>query len=203
MSSNTEKSNLTKAKDYVVDKAVAAKDYVADTFTPSDHTKLKADNIKESVGVQPTNKTSHQVGAIKEDVVDAFTPSSHTKEHLKDTFTNTISNLSNSSYTFVATAGLNTSRFKIVYQQGILSNQSNGLEENNVVVYKNNTDIVVSSVNNEIENIKVFDITGRLLFNKSGLNKLEYRFNIGTTNEVIIVKTILIDGKTVTKKIIN
>ena len=124
--------------------------------------------------------------------------------YLKDNVLNVVTNLTTASnYNFTSNSGVIANRFEILYQNSILANASNEFNTNGIVIYKNNSDIVVNSSNGEIENVKVFDITGRLLFNKSNLNKLEYRFNIGTTNEVVIVKTTLIDGKVVTKKIIN
>ncbi len=124
--------------------------------------------------------------------------------YLKDNLTNVVTNLTTSnSYNFTSNSGVTSNRFEIIYQNSILSNSSNEFNTNGIIVYKNNSDIVVNSVNTEIENIKVFDITGRLLFNKSNVNKLEYRFNLGATNEVVIVKTTLVDGKVITKKIIN
>ena len=122
--------------------------------------------------------------------------------YLRDNLLNTVTNLNSGNYTFATTAGTINNRFEIVYQN-VLATPSNTLDENALVVYKNNGDIVVNSGNVTITNVKIFDMRGRLLLDKNNSNGTELRLNIGDTKQVVLVKTTLAEGQVVTKKVIN
>ena len=77
------------------------------------------------------------------------------------------------------------------------------MNENGLVVYRNNGDIIVNSGNTIMANIKIFDMRGRLLLDKNNVNATEVRLNIGETRQVVLVKTILVEGEIITKKVIN
>ncbi len=125
--------------------------------------------------------------------------------YLHDVFTNTYSNLRIGSYTFYTTSGVFNQRFEVVYNSTFttLSSLTNTSIENNLLVYKNLSDIILNSGNATISNVKIFDTSGRLLLEKEGVNGSEIRLNIGTTNQVVLVKVILSEGQVITKKIFN
>jgi hypothetical protein len=73
----------------------------------------------------------------------------------------------------------------------------------NVVVYKNNEDFVVNSGVATMSEITVYDIRGRVLQTKKGINATETRLNAGTTNQVLLLQIKTTEGLIVTKKVIN
>ena len=55
-----------------------------------------------------------------------------------------------------------------------------------------------------INSVKVYDLLGRLYFEESNLNAKELRFDAtGSSNQVLIFKTVFTNGEEVIKKVIN
>lgn len=76
--------------------------------------------------------------------------------------------------------------------------------ENNVTIYKNNDAFYVNSGEGVINNIKVFDIQGKLIAEQKNVNSNSATIkNINKTNQALIVKVTSEDNKVVTKKIVN
>jgi hypothetical protein len=71
-------------------------------------------------------------------------------------------------------------------------------------VYKNDEVISIKSNGTAIENVKLFDIRGRLLFEKTNVNANETTIESSKfANQVLIVQITSDDKKVVNKKIIN
>ena len=120
---------------------------------------------------------------------------------LKDNLTNTVHNLTNAPYNFVATAGTANTRFEIVYES-TLATQNSVLNENMVTIYKQNQNLVVNTGAVEMKNVKVYDIQGRLLVEQKDVNAATAKLAISSTNQVLIVKVTSKEGTTVTKKVV-
>ncbi|WP_339838625.1 T9SS sorting signal type C domain-containing protein [uncultured Flavobacterium sp.] len=120
---------------------------------------------------------------------------------LKDNLTNTITNLTTGDYSFTTTAGDFLNRFEIVYQSSVLN--VNNFSSTNVVVYTNNSNVVVNAGTSSIASVKIFDIRGRLLAEKGNVNASEVVLNVASANEVLLVQVANTDGAVVTKKVVN
>lgn len=82
--------------------------------------------------------------------------------YLKDKQAGIITNLSQGSYTFAATAGESTGRFEIIYQpETVLATE--GVKKENLLVYRDGSDFVVKSSTKKITSIQVLDTSGRLI----------------------------------------
>ena len=121
---------------------------------------------------------------------------------LRDNVLNLLHDLKASSYTFATEAGSFNNRFDLVYQNP-LAVDSPTFSSNSVVLFKNQNNIVINSGNNLLEMVEVFDIRGRVLAVAKNIQANEISINVGTTNQVLIVKITSADGITVTKKTIN
>ncbi|HEX9979608.1 MAG TPA: T9SS sorting signal type C domain-containing protein [Flavobacterium sp.] len=121
---------------------------------------------------------------------------------LKDNLAGGLHNLNQSGYTFTSDAGTFGDRFEIVYLNS-LSGGDHESDANAVVVYKQGDHLVVRSQNITIDDVKVFDIRGRLLTALQDVNASEARIPTQQANEVLIVKITLSDGTSVTKKAVN
>jgi hypothetical protein len=122
---------------------------------------------------------------------------------LKDNSTGIETDLKTSSYTFTAVAGVDNARFSLKYQKTLGIN-SLIFDENSVVVYKNNSEIQIKSGVTTIDNVKLFDISGRLLFEKAKVNANETTIECSRfTNQVLIVQITSSDKNVVNKKLIN
>jgi len=112
-------------------------------------------------------------------------------------------NLKLSSYNFIASAGATNSRFTLKYQKS-LGIENSSVDENEVLVYFNNEKINVLSDFSTIKNVKIYDLKGRLLFENAKIEAKETSFDILKFSEqVLIVKIKLDNGKLINKKIIN
>lgn len=122
---------------------------------------------------------------------------------LRDNLTGTIHDLKTSSYNFSTTAGTFDARFEILYQVPLgIGNPL--FNENQVIVYKNTAgELVVTTANIVMDSIKIFDIRGRLLLERKGINDSQATINVGSANELLLVKITSVDGITVTKKVIR
>ena len=120
---------------------------------------------------------------------------------LKDNVTNTIQNLRDSAYSFATEAGVFNTRFEIVYTYPLIVNQ-NTFDENDVVIYKQNQDLVINSGSINMNSLKIFDLQGRLVFDKKNINATETKVNLQTKNQVLLVNITSEEFGTVTKKIV-
>ena len=131
--------------------------------------------------------------------VDGLFATDNVAVYLKDNLTNTMHDLSAGSYTFASEVGVFNTRFELVYDSFLATTQVS-FSGNSVVVYKKNQDIVVNSGAVPMSEIQVFDLGGRLLLEKHDINSKEVQFNLGTTNQVVLVKISTVAHGTVTKK---
>lgn len=122
---------------------------------------------------------------------------------LKDNITGIETDLKAGSYTFAAIAGVDNTRFLLKYQKTLGINSSI-FDENTVVVFKNKNDIQIKSGTTTIDNVKLFDLSGRLLFEKAKVNANEATIESSKfANQVLIVQITSSDKNVVNKKLVN
>ena len=122
--------------------------------------------------------------------------------YVKDNLTATEHNLRTGAYTFTSNAGTFNNRFEIIYQSQ-LGVGTPTFSANNVIIYNQNNEFVVNAGNTIISSIKVFDIRGRLLEEKNGINATQSKIGSGIANQVLLVQIKSVDGITVTKKVVR
>lgn len=123
--------------------------------------------------------------------------------YLKDNLLNVTHNLTQSNYVFYSESGTFDNRFVVVYRDGLLSNPTTAANENQIVIYKPNDKLIISSGNIIMNGVKIFDVRGRLIFENKNINANETAFDLGTTNQVFIVQITTDDLKVVTRKYVN
>ena len=122
---------------------------------------------------------------------------------LKDNSTGTETNLKNGAYTFAATAGSDKNRFELKYQK-TLGIDANDFNANSILVYKNKGVIQIKSSDAAIAKVKIFDIQGRLLFEKLKVNAKETSIESANfANQVLVVEITSDDNKKQIKKVVN
>jgi hypothetical protein len=122
---------------------------------------------------------------------------------LKDNLTGAQHNLKGGAYTFSSDAGVFDTRFEIIYKPGLELGTDGSVFENEIVVYKQHAGFAINSGKVIMDNVKVFDIMGRLLVEKQNVNSAETTFNAGDANQVLIVKITTDDNRSITKEIVN
>ena len=122
---------------------------------------------------------------------------------LKDSDNGIETNLKLNSYTFSAPAGRTNSRFSLKYQK-TLGIATATFDENSVVVFQNQGKINIKLNDSSIDNVKLYDIRGRLLVEKTKVNANETSIESSKyANQVLIVKITSTDDKVLSKKIVN
>lgn len=121
---------------------------------------------------------------------------------LKDNLLNTVNDLSSGSYSFASAVGTFNSRFEIVYQR-VLGVNNPEFTSNNVVVFNDKGDIRINSGSAVMEQVRVYDLQGRLLVEKKQINTTETKITTTAANQVLLIEITALNGHKVTKKIIQ
>lgn len=118
---------------------------------------------------------------------------------LKDNLNGTTHDLA-TPYNFTTEAGEFASRFDVVYQMPLsVSNPA----FDRVEIVKQNGVFAVRSINSAIDNIKVFDVSGRLLLEKKAVGANATTFAASEANQVLIVKITSDDNRSIIRKVVN
>lgn len=122
--------------------------------------------------------------------------------YIKDKQNGTTHNLQQSAYSFSSEAGAFSSRFEIVYSNGVLS-ANDSAAGNGILLFKQNGEAVIRSSEMNLELVEVYDMNGRLVANARNINAKELRLPLGQVNQVLIFRITTADGVTISKKMVN
>ena len=126
---------------------------------------------------------------------------------IEDKLTNTIFDLKSGNYTFNTIAGTFNDRFVLRYNE---NNNDKTLEtanfnslEKTVMVSSKNKQIKIDSSIEMIDKVAVYDLLGRQIHQKANVNSNELSIaNLLSSHQTLVVKVMLQNGKTISKKII-
>ncbi|WP_152378473.1 hypothetical protein [Flavobacterium haoranii] len=121
--------------------------------------------------------------------------------YLEDTELNIIHDLRTSPYTFSIASGEFKDRFVLRYTTETLSNEDFDTNNNDILVYSNETLNVTSNKLN-IKAVTVYNVIGQLLENKKLNNTPNFVSSLVKGNQVLIVRVELENGVTVERKVI-
>lgn len=119
---------------------------------------------------------------------------------IRDNMTGTVHNLQD-AYTFASAAGTFNNRFEILYQFSPLGIDDTVINDNNVVVYKQNGQLNINTGNNLMDAVKVFDVRGRMIYENNKVNASSTSFGMNASQQMLVVQ-ITANGKTVSKKVV-
>ncbi|WP_431243361.1 T9SS sorting signal type C domain-containing protein [Flavobacterium sp. P21] len=122
--------------------------------------------------------------------------------YLEDKKLNKIHDLRKGNYTFSTEIGTFSDRFVLRYTDKTLGIDDVASDENNIKVVIKSNDMKVISTKEAISQVAVFDLSGRLLFEKKNINATELQIlNFRSANQVLLVKVTLENGNITTKKV--
>jgi len=121
--------------------------------------------------------------------------------YLEDKQLNIIHDLKQSPYHFTAPTGINNTRFVLRYTTNALGNADFDYDNQVIVFSKNNTVTINSSIQN-IDEVQVYDVLGRQLYQKASVENQEHSFAKDIAQQTVIVKVKLQNGIWVTKKVL-
>ncbi|WP_306565050.1 T9SS sorting signal type C domain-containing protein [Flavobacterium lindanitolerans] len=121
---------------------------------------------------------------------------------LKDNTTGQLHNLKSGAYSFASETGMFNNRFEIVYRAA-LGVKVPTISSNNIVAYKQNGSLVINSGNYVMENIELYDMSGRLIYTKNNIDASSAVIaNLPIANQVLVVKITTAENGTANKKIV-
>ncbi len=126
--------------------------------------------------------------------------------YLEDKQTGRIQNLKVKPYSFSSNVGTFTNRFRLRFKYRNDDNEDNDrliATNNTVSLAKSATAMNITSADETIESITVFDLVGRELFKANSIQNLTFTIdNVVHNNQALIVNITLSNGITVTKKVL-
>lgn len=112
--------------------------------------------------------------------------------YLKDKATGTVTNLSETAYTFFAVAGEETNRFEILYKYSTLGN--NDATKKGLTVYQTDGYVMVEAPE-KINKLSIYDATGRLMYQENTNDK-----NAKVSSRKLIAGEYFVAIETINKK---
>lgn len=123
---------------------------------------------------------------------------------IKDNITGTLHNLRGSAYDFVTEAGTFNDRFTIVYTDApAMGTETPEFTANNVIIYKQHKAIYINTGTTGIQDVKVYDIAGRLVYNAGNLDTTKHVIdNLQVAEQVLVIQITTVNGSVISKKVI-
>ncbi|MBF4466094.1 T9SS sorting signal type C domain-containing protein, partial [Flavobacterium sp. LC2016-12] len=107
------------------------------------------------------------------------------------------------NYTFTSEKGTFENRFVLAYTNKTLGTGDFENIENGLLVSVKDKTVKVTSAKEPIKEVTIFDINGKLLYDKKKVGSTELQIsNLQAANQVLLVKVMLENGFTTTRKII-
>jgi len=122
---------------------------------------------------------------------------------IKDKLTNFTHKLNDGEYQFNSPVGVFNDRFDMVYVNNALGNPDFNFEANNLIVYIKERNLVINSSLPLIKNVKIFDVSGRFLYEAKNVNANSLVINdIGLARQTLILQITTEDSNITHKKVI-
>jgi hypothetical protein len=123
--------------------------------------------------------------------------------YLKDNKLNKTINLKEGSYSFLSNSGVFNDRFVLQYKNSMLAVANTNFTANDVVLFKPNQDLHIDTGSTVMKQVRVFDLLGRLVSEKTTINANQAVLNLGSVNKVFLIEITSSEGVVVTKKYVN
>ncbi|WDF59562.1 T9SS sorting signal type C domain-containing protein [Flavobacterium sp. KACC 22758] len=138
---------------------------------------------------------------ISIDHVDGFFDNHNV--YLEDKTTGAVSDLKAQDYTFKTQAGTFTDRFALRYTNKTLGTGDFENVKDGLLISVKDKTIKVTSAKENIKEVNIFDITGKLIYNKKKVGNTELSIsNLQSADQVLLVKVNLENNAQVTRKVI-
>jgi len=123
--------------------------------------------------------------------------------YLEDKVTQIMHNLTLANYNFTSETGSFNDRFVLKYNNKDLGTDDFYIDNNKVIVTVLNKVITIMSADEEIEDVFIFDISGKQIYNKKEINNMKMVIeNLRSASQVLLVKIVLKNQTTLIRKIV-
>lgn len=140
----------------------------------------------------PIGYTTTQAGSHILSLAHLENISENQEIYLLDQVLSITHNIKEEAYTFNSLAGTFNERFKIVFQNQTLSTPE--IPTANWIVFAKENNIHIQSGNELIDQISIYDLNGRLLYQKQNVLDNELLVPWNASNQILLVKIIDING---------
>ena len=121
--------------------------------------------------------------------------------YLKDNFIGAIHKLKAGKYFFLSQIGDFKNRFELLFKKPTASEEI--VVENQVIVFVNAGKINLTSSDKNIQSFEIYDVLGKQIVSKNNINDKEYIVSgLTSSNQSLIVRLVLEDGRQITKKVV-
>ncbi|NJM79585.1 MAG: immunoglobulin domain-containing protein [Flavobacterium sp.] len=152
------------------------------------------------IGVYITQNGNHSIGI---GAVDGLFSNPNEKIYLEDLQTGITHDLRIAPYSFSANTGSLDNRFVLKFGNNTTLNNNSFTSSEKEVLVLTSDNLTIKSLENEIENIEVFDILGRSLAVIKNVNSKETILkNIQKNNAPLVIQIKLTNGILITRKVI-
>lgn len=139
--------------------------------------------------------------SIDIDTVDGLL--SNKNVFIEDKITNSIKNLKLGAYSFSTVAGTFNDRFVLHYKDKTLGRGDFETADTQIVISVKNRQIKVDSPKETIDKVLIFDLLGKQIYKKISIGNNEHIIpNLASSEQALVVKVVLQNGQTVSRKII-
>ncbi|MFV8347656.1 LamG-like jellyroll fold domain-containing protein [Flavobacterium sp. ZB4P13] len=122
---------------------------------------------------------------------------------IEDKITNSIKNLKLGAYSFSTVAGTFNDRFVLHYKDKTLGTGDFETADTQIMISVKNSQIKVDSPKETIDKVLIFDLLGKQIYKKISIGNNEHIIpNLASSEQALVVKVVLQNGQTVSRKII-
>ncbi len=122
---------------------------------------------------------------------------------IQDKKLQTIHNLKEGPYFFITEAGTFNDRFVLKYTNQTLGKNEFENTEKDILISVKDKIVTVTSTKELIKQVLIFDVLGKLLYDKNEIEDKQFQVsNLTVENQVLLIRIMLKNGCTITKKII-
>jgi hypothetical protein len=122
--------------------------------------------------------------------------------YLKDNLTGTVHNLTAGNYSFSTETGTFSNRFEIVYTDSALGTDEPVLTANEVIVYKQDKALYITTGTSLMDEVSIYDIRGRMIYTSKDINATTFKIDNLQAEEQVLIVNIATEHGTVSKKVI-
>jgi hypothetical protein len=109
--------------------------------------------------------------------------------YIEDRVLNKTHNLKENPYLFSTSKGTFNDRFVLRYEDKTLKNKNIEEVEKKVLITVKNKSIKIISTKENIQDVDIYDISGKVIYTKSKINEAEYKISdLPSSDQVLIIK---------------
>lgn len=121
---------------------------------------------------------------------------------IEDKLNNKIADITNEGYAFTTMVGIFNDRFVLRYTDKTLISDEFLKDNESVLVSSKNKQLQINSTKESIDEVTIYNLAGRKIYQKSKINATDLlMLNLFVGHQVLLLKILLQNGKTVIKKI--